>query len=84
MVASSSQVKKVNFEIYIADRKITTCIYIGKAFLLRCVNPAALPLVRCYSIRPPRSVASCVSSQRTETFSEHFASDLSLLKADSL
>jgi len=33
----------VNFEIYIANRKATTGI--GNAFLLRCVNPAALPLV---------------------------------------
>jgi len=46
---------EVNLEIYIADRKATTK---AKLFLLRCVNPAALPLVRCYSIRPPRRVAS--------------------------
>jgi len=77
--------KKVNFEIYIADRKATTCIS-AKFFLLRCVNSAALPLVRCYSISPPRRVASWVnySSRRTESFSEHFASDLGLLKADAL
>jgi len=31
--------------------------YIGKTFLLRCVNSAALPMVRCYSIRHPRRVA---------------------------
>jgi len=70
--------------MYIADRKATTGI--GKAFLLRCVNPAALPLVRCDSIRHPRRVASWVnySSRRTESSSEHFASDLSLLKADAL
>jgi len=43
--------------IYIADRKATACIQ-AKLFLLRCVNPAALPLVRCYSIRPPHRVAS--------------------------
>jgi len=43
---------KVNFEIFIADRKATTCIQ-AKPFLLRCVNPAVLPLVRCYSIRTP-------------------------------
>jgi len=49
--------KKVSFEIYIADRKATTCIQV-KLFLLRCVNPAALPQVRCYSIRLPRRVAS--------------------------
>jgi len=49
--------KKVNFEIYIADLKATACIY-AKLFLLRCVNPTSLPLVRCYSIRPPRRVAS--------------------------
>jgi len=36
--------------MYIADRK-AIILYIGEAFLLRCVNPAALPLVRCYSIR---------------------------------
>jgi len=36
---------------------------------IRCVNPAALPLVRCYSIRFPRRVASWVnySSRRTES-----------------
>jgi len=28
---------EVNFEIYIADRKATTCI-LAKLFLLRCVN----------------------------------------------
>jgi len=51
---------------------------------MRRVNPAALPLVRCYSIRLPRRVASWVnySSWRTESSSEHLASDLSLLKAD--
>jgi len=27
------------------------------AYLLRCVNPAALPLLRSYSTRPPRRVA---------------------------
>jgi len=48
---------KVNFEIYIADRKATTRIK-AKLFLLRCVNPAALPLIRCYSIRLPLRVAS--------------------------
>jgi len=77
------KVKKVNFKIYIADRKTTTCIY-AKLFLPCCVNHAALPLVRCYSICPPRRVASWVnySSRPTESSSEHFASDLSLLKAD--
>jgi len=48
---------EVNFEIYVADRKATTRIK-AMLFLLRCVNPAALPLVRCYSIRLPRRVAS--------------------------
>jgi len=48
---------KVKYERYIADRKGTTC-FIGKAFLLRCVNPAALPLTRCYSIRLPRRVVT--------------------------
>jgi len=73
------------FEIYIADRKATTHIQI-KLFLLRCVNPAARPLVHCYLIRLPRRVASWVnySSRRTESSSEHFISDLSLLKADAL
>ena len=42
----------VNIEIYIADLKATTCIS-AKLFLLRCVNPAALPLVRCYSFPFP-------------------------------
>jgi len=42
---------KFNFEIYIADRKATTH---AQLFLLRCVNPAALPLVRCYSIHRQR------------------------------
>jgi len=52
--------------------------------LLRCVNPAALPLVRWYSIRLPQRVASWVnySRQRSESSSEHYVSDLSLLKAD--
>jgi len=61
-------------------------LYIGRAFLLGCVKPAALPLVRCYSIRPPRKVASRVncSSRRNESSSEHFVSDLSLLKADAV
>jgi len=40
----SLKLKKVNFEIYIADRKATTCIW-AKLFLLCCVNPTALPLV---------------------------------------
>jgi len=44
---------KVNFEVYIANRKATTCI----AFSALLCLPAALPLVRCYSIRPPRTVA---------------------------
>jgi len=48
---------KVNFVIYITDRKAIYYLYIGKAFLLRCVNLAALPLVRCYSIHLPRRVA---------------------------
>jgi len=76
---------KVKFSIYIADHKATTYIY-EKVFLLRCVNSAALQLVRCHSIRLPRRVASWVnySRQRTESVSEHYASDLSLLKADAL
>jgi len=41
-IVSTEDLKvKVNFEIYIADRKATTCI-LAKLFLLRCVNPAAL------------------------------------------
>jgi len=72
---------RVNFVIYIADRIATTCTQ-AKLFLLRCVNPAALPPARCYSIRLPRRVASSVSciGQRTESSSEHYVSDLSLLK----
>jgi len=31
--------------VYIVDLKATTCILL-KLFLFRCVNPAALPLVR--------------------------------------
>jgi len=79
----NNQKLKVNFEIYMADRKATTRIK-AKLFLLRCINPAVLPLVRYYSIRLPRRLASWVnySSRRTESSSEHFASDLSLLKAD--
>jgi len=47
----------------------------------------ALPLVRCYPIRPHRRVASWVNySSRwiTESSSEHFVRDLSWLKADAL
>jgi len=79
--------KTVNFVIYIADRKPTTYkTYIGTVFLLGCGNPAALPLVRCYSIRILRMIASWVnySMQRTESSSEHYVSDLSFLKADTL
>jgi len=43
---------KVNFVIYTADRKVTTYIY-AKFFLLRCVNHAALPLVRCLDSPSP-------------------------------
>jgi len=70
--------------IYITDRKATTGI--GKAFSAPRVNPAALPLVHCYSVRLPRRVASWVnySSRRTESSNEHFVSHLSLLKADEL
>jgi len=44
-------------------------LHIGKALPLRCVNSPAPPLVRCYSIRLPRRVASWVnhSRQRTES-----------------
>jgi len=58
------KLKKVNFEIYIADRKATTCIS-SKLFLLRCVNPAALPLVRCFSIRLSRRVARLSELQQS-------------------
>jgi len=82
---SHEKLKIDNFEIYIADRKATTCIY-AKLFMLCCINSAAVQLVRCYSFRPPRRVASWVNynSRRTESSSEHFASDLRLLKADVL
>jgi len=61
-------------------------LYICKLFLLRCVNPTALLLVHCYSIRSPQRVASWVnySSCLTKSSTEHFASDISLLKADTL
>jgi len=39
----------------------------AKPFLLRCVNPAALPLVGCYSIRLPRRVASWGNYTRQST-----------------
>jgi len=59
---------KMYFAIYIMDRKATTCVK-AKLFLLGFVNPAALPLVRCYAIRLPRRVAGWVnySMQRTES-----------------
>ena len=57
--------KEFNFEIYIVDLKASTCSW-AWLFLLRCVNPAALPLVRCYSIRLPRRVASWVDYSRHE------------------
>jgi len=55
----------------------TTTYYIDKAFsILRCVNLATLPLVRCYSIRLARSVATSYSwvnysMQLTESAGEH-------------
>jgi hypothetical protein len=62
------KLKKVTFEIYVPDRKTTTCIS-SKLFLLCCVNSAALPLGHCYSLCLPRMVASWVdySRQRTES-----------------
>jgi len=64
-------------------------LYIGKAFSAPLCLPrstTSLPLVCCYLIRPPRTVFSWVnySSQRAELSSEHFDSDLSLLKADAI
>jgi len=52
--------------------------------MLRFVNPTALPMVHCYSIRLPRGVAILAnySRHRTESSSEHYASDLSLHMAD--
>jgi len=54
---TKQEFKKVNFEIYILDRQ-ATITWKYKLFLLRCVNSTALPLVRCYSIRLPRTLAS--------------------------
>jgi hypothetical protein len=48
--------KKVCSEMNVADLKASTCSW-AQLFLFRSVNPAALPLVRCYSIRHPRMVA---------------------------
>jgi hypothetical protein len=56
-VSASSKLLKADFEIYITDLKASICSW-AKLFLLRCVNLAALPLVRCYSIHLPRGVAS--------------------------
>jgi len=71
-----------------AGRKTTTNakLYKAKPFLLRCVNPATLPLVRCYSIRLPRHVVSGVSysRQQTDSSSEHYTGELSLMMADAL
>jgi len=53
-----NKILKVIFLIYIVDRTAIlgpyTCKGVkGKAFMLHCVNPATLPLVRCYSICLP-------------------------------
>jgi len=84
------KLKKDNFEIYIADQKATTCIW-AKLFLLRCVNPAELPLVgpTLQLDSPfPEGSHSWVkySSRRTESSSalQHFASVFSLQKADAM
>jgi hypothetical protein len=65
MVIEQTFTKEVDFEIYLADLKASTCSY-AKLLLLRCFNPAALPLVHCYSIRLPRRVASWVDYSRHE------------------
>jgi len=61
--------KKVNFKMHVPDRKGTTGIN-AKLFLFGCVNSAALPLVRCYSIHLPQGVASWVDyrGQRNESY----------------
>jgi len=51
---------KVICVIYTADRKATTQV---KLFLLYCVNPVALPLVRCYLIRLPMRETLCELQQ---------------------
>jgi len=56
-------------------------------FLLRYVNSAALPLVRCYTwFAFPNGIASWVtySGKLTESSSEYYDSDLGLLKAVAL
>jgi len=77
------KVQKLIYKFIKRIRKLLP-VYRQSFFLFRCVNPAALPLVRGYSIRLPHGVASWVNyrSRQTESSSEHFASDLSLLKAD--
>jgi hypothetical protein len=57
--------KRIIFEIYMADLKASAYSR-ALLFLLHCVQPAALPLVRCYSIRLPRRVASRVDYNRYE------------------
>jgi len=56
----------VSFDIHIAVRKAITCVH--KQFvMLCCVNTAALPPVRCYSICLPRRLASPVDYRRQRT-----------------
>ena len=57
--------KQVCFEIYTADLKASTSSW-AELFAAPLFNPAALPLVRCYSTRLPRSVASWVDYSRHE------------------
>jgi len=56
--------KKVNFQTCMANREATLLSVYRQFFLLRCVNPAVRPLVRCYLNRLSRRVASWVDYNR--------------------
>jgi len=81
-VEKVKKVKKVNFEIYIADRKLLP-LYRQSFFCSAVLTPQHYHGTLLHD-SPSRRVASWVnySSRRTESSSEHFAIDLSLLKAD--
>jgi len=76
----SLKLKKLIFEIYIADRKVFRQSFFCSAVL----TSQHYHWYAATRFALPRRVASWVnySSRRTELSSEHFASDLSLLKAD--
>jgi len=52
--------------MYIADLKLLPG-YMHSLFLLRYVNPASQPMVRCYSICLPRRVADWMDHSRQQT-----------------